>query len=93
MSTYLYLQCEDHMPCLVSEREVGQHMYDLPGIGKFLITGKHVEPWSKYFFEAAKSFKDQHPHCKISILSETGEVYNVIHSHVRTGSNTGLTDY
>lgn len=32
MSTYLYLRCKNHNPPLLSEDEVGQHLYDLPRI-------------------------------------------------------------
>ena len=36
MSTYVYLECLDHDPPLRSDGEVGQHLYDLPDIRKYI---------------------------------------------------------
>ena len=97
MSTYLYLQCEDHDPPLRSDGEVGQHLYDLPAVREFIKNRHHlaevyeVSVWpggttaaGQWKFNAAKFFLD-HPHCDIRIVSEYGEVFPVLSDEDRVG--------
>ena len=77
MSTYLYLRCDAHDPPLLSEDEVGQHLYDLPTIRGWI---KHRQcAWIKdgvipegYFAKYAWRFLQQHADCPISIEDEYG---------------------
>ena len=83
MSTYLYLVCENHDPPLVSEDEVGQHLYDLPSIRDWIAADRDNLPdwwdlWNPanggddYFGARACKFLDQHRTCNIGIVDEYG---------------------
>ena len=81
MSTYVYLQCLDHEPPLCSDGEVGQHLYDLPDVRKYIAlrdlfveNAKQDMPvsYDSYWASNAARFLSQHPHCRIGIVDEYG---------------------
>lgn len=76
VSTYMYLECQDHDPPLLSYDEVGQHRYDLPriwdqirGCDQVLADGED----SDYFAYNARRFLAQHRDCRITVRDEYGE--------------------
>lgn len=85
MSTYVYLECQDHNPPLSSNYEVGQHLSDLPRIRRdianrdvFVAAVKaELDPDYDYFTNNAASFLTRHPHCRIGIFDEYGEHHPV----------------
>lgn len=85
MSTWIYLQCDSHTPPILSDGEVGQHIYDLSDIRR------HIKNRELYRFMAEKDlvldtqgdhfagnafrFLITHPHCDVSICDEYGDTY------------------
>lgn len=83
MSTWLYLQCEDHDPPLTSE-DVGQHLYDLPDIRRHIARRDSYAEMAEdgdlirfgdHFGNHAYDFLTQHPRCTIGIVDEYGITY------------------
>lgn len=80
MSTWLYLVCLDHTPPLVSEEEVGQHLYDLPQIRADLADRDRIVAnvaagvWPAEYFRVrtARFLARHHPLCRIGIQDEYG---------------------
>lgn len=84
MSTWLYLQCEDHDPPLRSE-DVGQHLYDLPDIRRHIARrdiyaemedGDPIR-FTHHFGNNAYDFLVAHPRCTIGIVDELGREHPV----------------
>lgn len=82
MSTYLYLQCEDHTPPIRSFGESGQHDRDLAQIFKdldnreLIVTAynERMVP-ANYFRRNTASFLAEHPHCRITVIDEYGATH------------------
>lgn len=81
MSTYLYLECQDHNPPMRSDGEVGQHLYDLPRIWREIadralfvaLQRSEIEfSYDHHFTSNAARFFTQHPDCRIRIFDEYG---------------------
>lgn len=78
MSTYLHLECQDHTPPLLSDGEVGQHLYDLPRIRSEIARREsfaELEDCANYdhhFTRNAARFLALHRHCRITIRDEYG---------------------
>ncbi len=81
MSTYLYLECQDHKPPMRSDGEVGQHLSDLPHIRQeiterdlFVALARSEIDFSydHHFTSNAARFFAQHPDCRIRIFDEYG---------------------
>lgn len=80
MSTYLYLQCEEHDPPIVSDSEVGQHLYDLPQIREdlrnrdLIARATEIDFWPdegySHFRRATARFLQSHRTCYITIQDE-----------------------
>lgn len=86
MSTYLYLECSDHNPPLLSDREVGQHLSSLPRIRReiterdllaALVKSEIEHSYDSHFTSTAARFFAQHPHCRIGIRDEYGIEYPI----------------
>ena len=86
MSTYLYLECADHNPPLLSDGEVGQHLYSLPRIRREIaernllaaLAKSEIEhSYDSHFTSTAARFFAQHPHCRIGIRDEYGTEYPI----------------
>lgn len=82
MSTYLYLQCEDHTPPIRSFCHSGQHLRDLAQIFKDidsreLIVAAYNEDMVPMhnFRRATASFLAQHPHCRVTVIDEYGRTH------------------
>lgn len=80
MSTWFYLQCENHDPPIRAARESGQHYRDLQQIFAALDNRDTVirtwncfaTPRASFPWNTAK-FIVTHPHCTITVQSETGQ--------------------
>lgn len=87
MSTYLYLQCDSHDPPLVSDGEVGQHLYDLPAIRThignrrlYADMARHdvmLDAHGDHFAGTAFRFLTAHPKCAITIIDEYGRPHPI----------------
>ena len=84
MSTYLYLQCEDHDPPLSATEESGQHLYDLPQIRDdianrdlLVAAAKDGMEMDGYFRRNTLRFLRQHPKCRLGIWDEYGDEHPV----------------
>ena len=82
MSTYLYLRCDAHDPPLLSEGEVGQHLYDLPSIRRYIAMRGGIGPdvfkhHLPYFARNAFAFLRQHKTCPVAIEDEYGKEHPV----------------
>lgn len=83
MSTYFYLQCEDHDPPIIADDESGQHTYDLPQIRATLadrealvrVFEDGVANFS-YFVQHSLRFLSKHKKCRITLWNEYGEEYS-----------------
>lgn len=86
MSTYVYLECLDHDPPLLSYDEVGQHLSDLPNIRKAIanrdlfiansaadLTGDYGDSFTNH----AAAFLVRHPRCRIGIIDEYGRKHPI----------------
>lgn len=91
MSTYMYLECQDHTPPLTSDGEVGQHHYDLPRIcdeiSKRDLFAANAKAdlgidYGGYFTNNAARFLAQHPNCRIGIRDEYGIEYPTTETEV-----------
>lgn len=86
MSTYLYLQCFEHDPPIMSDGEVGQHLYDLPRIRKE-IANRHIfaeilkrdiaASYGHHFTSNAARFLATHQKCRIGIEDEYGRAHPI----------------
>lgn len=90
MSTYIYLECQDHNPPLVALDESGQHLYNLPAIIKDVANREElVALWNTnrlgeysgstsdpYFLRHTVQFLSQHRTCNIGIVDEYGVKYD-----------------
>jgi hypothetical protein len=88
MSTYMYLECLDHDPPILSADEVGQHTYDLENIRAYVANrelylsqqelenklGTYIDYGTSWANTAAR-FLIQHPKCNIGIRDEYGRDY------------------
>lgn len=80
MSTYLYLQCEDHDPPIMADDESGQHLSDLPQIQQDLARRDLLlAMWDEsetldlgYFRNATVKFLATHRKCHLTIQDEYG---------------------
>jgi hypothetical protein len=95
MSTYLYLQCLDHDPPLVSDGEVGQHLYNLPQIQNDIVNRKvfvmaakmaddnyrPLPDYGHHFRNNASRFLCQHAKCNIGIIDEYGHKHPTVEGH------------
>ena len=86
MSTYLYLECLDHNPPLLSDGEVGQQLHSLPRIRReiaernllaALVKSEIEHSYDSHFTSNAARFLAQHPHCRIGIRDEYGDEYPI----------------
>lgn len=86
MSTYLYLECQDHNPPMSSDGEVGQHLYDLPRIRREIaerelfvaLARSGIEfSYDHHFTSNAARFFTKHPHCRIRIFDEYGNEHPI----------------
>lgn len=91
VSTYLYLECQDHTPPLLSHGEVGQHLSDLPRVREEITRRDLFDSMAKadlwpdhgsHFTSNAVSFLVQHPHCRITIRDEYGVEHPVAEESV-----------
>ena len=81
MSTYMYLQCQNHLPPLTADDESGQHYYDLPQIKQDLENREQLVELAEvdmlpteYFRKNTVKFLVQHQDCFIEIISEYGVI-------------------
>ena len=89
MSTYLYLECLDHLPPLRADSESGQHLTDLPQIQRDIaardawlaLAAADVDGEIPYYlssFRAATArFLIAHPKCRIGIRDEYGREHPI----------------
>ena len=84
VSTWLYLECLDHSPVLVSEGAVGQHLYDLPRIrGEIARREEFLKPfhdgggYGHNFLLNSALFLVQHPRCNVGIRDEYGHEHPI----------------
>lgn len=84
MSTYIYLECRQHVPPLRAENESGQHLYDLPTLRQDIRDREVlVRLWQEeygfpgYFRNNTARFLARHDGCPIGIVDEYGETYPI----------------
>lgn len=86
MSTYLYLECQDHDPPLLSNGEVGQHLIDLQTIRADIanrdlfianLKANLDVDYGHHFRNNAARFLCQHPKCHIAIWDEYGKYHSI----------------
>lgn len=77
MSTYFFLQCEDHDPPIRTDRESGQHYYNLQQIFEDLDNRRFIEECNAqdidpddYYRRHTFQFLRDHPHCTITVWDE-----------------------
>lgn len=85
MSTYLYLECQNHDPPISSywqNGEVGQHLSDLKDVQGYLANRESMvkaheldAEFSRYANTAAYFFA-AHPNCEIKIVDEYGRYHD-----------------
>ena len=87
MSTYIYLECLDHVPPLQSDTESGQHLYDLPTIRADIrdretlarLWNEGAIRWDSNHMRAASArFLATHEKCRIGIRDEYGVQHPLI---------------
>lgn len=93
MSTWMYLQCEDHNPPLRAESESGQHWYDVPQIIADLRdrtallsaidSGMTVDD---YFRRHTFQFLASHRYCHITLWTEYGEEIDTTNGEKKEGT-------
>lgn len=86
MSTYLYLECQQHNPPLRAENESGQHLYDLPNIRQDIRNRDVVaQIWREeygggfgYFRNNTAQFLALHADCPLGIVDEYGNHHSLL---------------
>lgn len=85
MSTYVYLECQNHEPPLRASEESGQHLHDLPQIRRdiadrdVLVRLYAESDWldlGDYFRNNTIRFLAEHPRCDLGIRDEYGEAHS-----------------
>lgn len=85
MSTWLYLECLDHVPPIQAEDESGQHLYDLPSIREDIANRDVLVRMYEntiaadfgYFRNHTVRFLAHHKMCRIGIRDEYGRDHPV----------------
>lgn len=81
MSTWMYLQCEDHDPPMRADDESGQHWYDVPQIiadvkDRDYMARLHADTYGEglaYFRKHTARFLAAHPKCRVTLWTQYDE--------------------
>lgn len=97
MSTWMYLQCEDHNPPLRAEGESGQHWYDVPQIIadvadraallSAIDSGMTVDD---YFRRHTFRFLGAHRDCRVTLWTEYGEEVDLVTGEKKEADRGGV---